>query len=60
MPGGMPGGMQDMSSMTPEQRSQMEEMLRGMGGGGGGMPTNAPTSTESEPPVTEPNIEEVD
>ena len=53
-PGAMPGGMPDPANMTPEQKAQMEELMKNMGGKSEGM---APTTGSSEP---EPNIEEVD
>ena len=45
MPGGMPGGMPDMNNLTPEQRAQMEEMMKNMGG--------AQENTDSAPSVEE-------
>ena len=61
MPEGMPGGMPNPDNMTPEQKAQMEELMKNMGGGGMGdsMPGMA---SEPSPmaPVDEPNIEEVD
>ena len=50
-----PGGMPDMGNMTPEQKAQMEEMMKNMGGGMSG----AEPSPPSEPEII-PNIEEVD
>ena len=61
MPGGMPGGMPDPSNMTPEQKAQMEELMKNMGGGGAGMPGNMDDmDSATGPSEPEPNIEEVD
>ena len=61
MPGGMPGGMPDPSNMTPEQKAQMEELMKNMGGGGDGMPGNMDDmDSATGPSEPEPNIEEVD
>ncbi len=47
----MPGGVPDPANMTPEQKEQMEEMMKNMAGG------QAP---EPQPPLNEPDIEDVD
>jgi len=55
--GGMPGGMPDPANMTPEQRAQMEEMMKNMAAGGS-VPGQAAPPPQA--PVNEPSIEEVD